>query len=121
MSLRKRLRIKKVAPGLYTARPYWGHKAVITKIGETWVCVISDHVAPEHGTGIHEVDGGYTWVDVETRHCSTLTTAIEAINQYGYNEVETRNILNPDFGPIMISLHNKGGCCDPGTERYHSM
>ena len=35
--------------------------------------------------------------------------------------VETRNILNPDAGVIMIRLSQKGSACDPGTERYHSM
>ena len=35
--------------------------------------------------------------------------------------VETKNILNPSAGPIMIRLSEKGGCTDPGTERYHSM
>lgn len=36
-------------------------------------------------------------------------------------EVETYNILNPKAGPIMIKRSQKGGCCDPGTERYHCM
>lgn len=35
--------------------------------------------------------------------------------------VETYNILNPGAGPIMIRKSQKGGCCDPGTERYHCM
>ena len=35
--------------------------------------------------------------------------------------VETRNLLNPDAGPIMIRRSQKGGCCDPGTETYWSM
>jgi len=35
--------------------------------------------------------------------------------------VETVNILNPAAGPIMIRKSEKGGCCDPGTERYHCM
>jgi len=35
--------------------------------------------------------------------------------------VETVNILNPSAGPIMIPKSQKGGCCDPGTERYHCM
>ena len=35
--------------------------------------------------------------------------------------VETYNILNPKAGPIMIRKSQKGGCCDPGTERYHCM
>lgn len=36
-------------------------------------------------------------------------------------EVETVNILNPKAGPIKIRRSQKGGCCDPGTERYHCM
>jgi len=35
--------------------------------------------------------------------------------------VETINILNPSAGPIMIRKSEQGGCCDPGTERYHCM
>lgn len=33
--------------------------------------------------------------------------------------VETRNLLNPDAGPIMIRKSELGGVNDPGTERYH--
>jgi hypothetical protein len=35
--------------------------------------------------------------------------------------VETYNLLNPKAGPIMIRKSQKNTCCDPGTERYHSM
>lgn len=45
------------------------------------------------------------------------------VQQYRDNEpmVETRNILNPAGGPIMIRLSEKGTCTDPGTELYHTM
>lgn len=33
--------------------------------------------------------------------------------------VETRNILTG--GKCMIKASQAGGCCDPSTERYHSM
>ena len=35
--------------------------------------------------------------------------------------VETRNLMNPSAGPIMIRASEKGGCTDPGTERYWAM
>lgn len=46
-----------------------------------------------------------------------------SVEEFNANEpmVETRNILNPDAGPIMIRISQRGGCCDPGTETYHSM
>ena len=34
--------------------------------------------------------------------------------------VQTTNMLNPG-SVVMIRASQKGGCCDPGTERYHSM
>lgn len=36
-------------------------------------------------------------------------------------EVETYNMLDPDRRPIKIRKSQKGGCCDPATERYHCM
>lgn len=33
----------------------------------------------------------------------------------------TYNMLDPDRKPIPIRLADKGGCCDPATETYHSM
>ncbi len=46
-----------------------------------------------------------------------------ASDAYAYSQemVETINILNPKAGPIMIRRCDKGGPCDPGTERYHTM
>ena len=41
-------------------------------------------------------------------------------NEIDY-EVDTINILNPSAGPIKIRKSLKGTCCDPATERYHSM
>ncbi len=35
--------------------------------------------------------------------------------------VETYNLLDPDKKPVKIRLSEKGSCCDPATERYHSM
>jgi hypothetical protein len=35
--------------------------------------------------------------------------------------VETYNMLNPSAGKIMIRKSQQGGCCDPATERYHTM
>jgi hypothetical protein len=33
----------------------------------------------------------------------------------------TYNMLDPDRKPIPIRIADKGGCCDPATERYHCM
>ncbi len=33
----------------------------------------------------------------------------------------TYNMLDPERKPIPIRRADKGGCCDPATERYHSM
>ena len=35
--------------------------------------------------------------------------------------VETYNILNPKAGTFLIRKSQKGGCCDPAMESYHSM
>lgn len=33
----------------------------------------------------------------------------------------TYNMLDPERKPIPIRLADKGGCCDPATEMYHTM
>ena len=48
-------------------------------------------------------------------------TDVETFNNEIDYEVETRNILNPEAGVIMIRKSLKGTACDPGTERYHTM
>ena len=40
---------------------------------------------------------------------------------WGNEPVMTHNILNPAAGEFPIERKAKGGCCDPGTETYHSM
>ena len=35
--------------------------------------------------------------------------------------VDTINILNPKAGTFKIRRSQQGTCCDPSTERYHSM
>jgi len=39
----------------------------------------------------------------------------------GDYEVDTINILNPKAGTFKIRRSQEGTCCDPSTERYHSM
>lgn len=39
----------------------------------------------------------------------------------GDYEVDTCNMLNPSAGTFKIRRSLKGTCCDPATERYHSM
>ena len=36
-------------------------------------------------------------------------------------EVETYSIMDPERKPIMIRKSERGGCCDPATERYWCM
>lgn len=115
MSLRKQLKIKKMGIGSYEGRPYWGHKANIYHASTgAWNLSITEHVDfPDNS--------GWSWNPVYQHSYRTMNQALIAINEYGKNEVETINILNPEAGKFMISLHQKGGCCDPGTERYHCM
>jgi hypothetical protein len=51
----------------------------------------------------------YTCTDQEhyDKHVNVMTT--------------TYNMLDPERKPIAIRKADKGGCCDPATETYHSM
>lgn len=81
----------------------------------------------------HSVFGPGTY-ETERAAKAQLTKAVKAgkidstwltieCKAYYDNEplVETHNMLNPSAGKIMIRLTQKGGCCDPATEAYHSM
>jgi len=69
-----------------------------------------------HGRWYVSVNGSYK-VDYKT-----LDSAMEWVDQVWGNEpVMTHNILNPAAGEFPIERKAKGGCCDPGTETYHSM
>ena len=103
----KRYGFKKMANQentVYRARPFWGVEARITKVGDSWFCSI-------------KVDGEM----VETRSHRTREAAAASVGPYGSQQVETKNILNPEAGVIMIDRASKGGCTDPGTETYHCM
>ena len=52
---------------------------------------------------------------------ATKAAILKEINAWGDDVMQTRNILNPDAGPIDIARRAWGGCTDPGTELYHSM
>lgn len=57
---------------------------------------------------------------VNTR--STLDGAMHWVaNVWGNEPVMTYNMLNRAAGEFQIARKNKGGCCDPATERYHCM
>lgn len=45
----------------------------------------------------------------------------EYFDKYLDPMVETTNILGTPGNVVMIRKSEKGGCTDPGTERYHSM
>lgn len=55
-------------------------------------------------TGIAHSSSTQEWYDVNV---NTWTT--------------TYNMLDPTRKPIAIRKADLGGCCDPATERYHSM
>lgn len=41
------------------------------------------------------------------------------VKVWGQEKVESRNLLTGE--KIMVARADKGGCCDPGTERYWAM
>ena len=47
--------------------------------------------------------------------------AMATLNKINDYEVMTHNLLNRDAGEFPIAARDAGGCCDPATERYHSM
>ncbi len=48
---------------------------------------------------------------------------VDTLENYQNNEpmVETYNMLDPERKPFNIRMSDKGTCCDPATESYHSM
>ena len=113
MSLMKALRMKRIEPGLYRGRPYWGVTAEIRKAAGvtrfTWYLIME------------RKDADDKVVDVINGVFRTIADALKRIDDYGETKVKTTNILNPEAGEFDIALSLKGGCCDPGTERYHCM
>ncbi len=104
MSLIKRLNLKRTPEGTLKGRPFWGAIVEVAKVGKVWEvdCMVDDVLR--------------SLPDFPTRK-----EALSAICAIGREEVMTCNILNPKAGEFPISRMDKGGCCDPGTERYHSM
>lgn len=107
-TLQKRLGFKKKhgsVDGTIWARPFWNVYAEIVKTSDgNWQTLCT--------------------VDGEDRYFApqkTKTAALKALCPLGDEMLTTRNILNPEAGDIAISRSEKGGCTDPGTERYHSM
>jgi hypothetical protein len=50
-----------------------------------------------------------------------LVCTVEHFMEHLDPMVETTNILGTPGNVVMIRKSEKGGCTDPGTERYHSM
>ena len=48
-------------------------------------------------------------------------TTREDFNENVNTMTTTYNMLDPQRRPIPIRKADKGGCCDPATETYHSM
>lgn len=67
----------------------------------------------------------FWWVTVDGKYAYTAMNFNDALNWiynvWGNEPVMTRNILNPAAGEFPIARKDYGGCCDPGTERYHCM
>ena len=60
--------------------------------------------------------------DKNTSPFFAITCEVYDARQDLYNpQCKTRNMLNPKAGFIDIDAAGFGGCCDPGTERYHCM
>jgi hypothetical protein len=80
--------------------------------------VVDVHKMPD--IGYHR---WYVYVNGSFKHdAKTLDAAMSWVaNVWGREEVETFNLLNPQAGKVMIARCQKGGCCDPGTERYWTM
>jgi len=53
-----------------------------------------------------------------TKRKALVLATLNKINDY---EVMTHNMLNRGAGEFPIAARDAGGCCDPATERYHSM
>lgn len=64
-----------------------------------------------------EVDGS----DRGRQLFKTRKEAFSAVFAIGRETVKTYNILNREAGEFDIDRASRGGCCDPATERYHSM
>lgn len=88
----------------FLARPFWGVKAEIAKAEKGWTATVIVDDRP-----------------AETKTCRTRELAAEWVRTFGNEKLTTRNMLNPEAGDIEISRSEKGGCTDPGTERYWSM
>jgi hypothetical protein len=108
-SLQKQLKIRRIKNErgtAYIGRPFWSIEVRIQRVGGE--CPWQLQVWDEHGAR------PMVWY-------TSLTRALEAVQKIGREKTTTRNILNPGAGEIEIERSAKGGCCDPGTETYHSM
>lgn len=70
--------------------------------------------------------GPYNWVvrvdGVERFYAQKFNGALHWVDAVWGNEfVETVNLLNPGAGKVRIARRDRGGCTDPGTERYWAM
>jgi hypothetical protein len=109
-SLQKQLkihRIKNERGTAYIGRPFWSIEVRIQKVDSS-ECPWRLQVWDENGKR-------------SPTFFTSLQRALEAVQKIGREKTTTRNILNPGAGEIEIERSAKGGCCDPGTETYHSM
>lgn len=95
--------LKRVADGHYQLK-WQGNTVDVVRLKQgpfRWIVRVDGVVRQYTPT----FDGALRWVD----------------GVWGNEQVETSNLLNPKGGVIMIARKHRGGCCDPGTERYHTM
>lgn len=131
----KTLHLKRKGQGLYEGRPYWNVTATIMRSVDQiqkgiypWKLTITEQtdtetVRDDSSPRISSTPGIYerSTKIVTTHHADSLKECLRLLDQYGDKKVLTTNILNPKAGSFPIKLRDKGGCCDPGTERYHCM
>lgn len=114
---------KRVEPGRYEGRPFFGLKAVIANTEEGWKFKLvkpgrKGFAGNPHlpGSGIDSTPD--EWVMGGTAR--TLAAAKMEIYDYGRNTKTTvKNLMSG--GDVEMSIDMVGGPCDPSTERYWSM
>ena len=115
----KELKLKRVGPNEIVGRPYYGVKVQIVKS--------TSHLHRDHYLAHIEIsssvefNGEVNLGEIHSVKRFKLHEVLGYIDALGDREVLTSNMLNRGAGKFPIALRDKGGCCDPDTETYHSM
>ena len=105
--------------GVITGFPYYGVKVAIVK--RTSDLHPDHYIAHIEISDIVEFNGGVNLCGIHTVRRFKLYEVLGYIDALGDREVLTSNMLNRSAGKFPIALRDKGGCCDPDTETYHTM